>query len=235
MKFNKALTFSYDDSVRQDERLAELFHKYGLKATFNVNSQRLGAVGTYTEPGVDKVVDRSRILPEDVARIYKGHEVAGHTLTHPILLNCTDEEVIRQVEEDRKALSQMVGYEVVGFVYPGGAPNHDERVERLIREHTGVKYIRAIEDSNGFDISEDLYRFRPSVFHGYTDRMFELGKQLLEMKPDKPQLLYVWGHSYELDLFDMWDELEEFCKMMSGRDDIFYGTNREVLLGSWEK
>ena len=25
-------------------------------------------------------------------------------------------------------------------------------------------------------------------------------------------------------------EFEEFCKMMSGRDDIFYGTNRDVLL-----
>jgi arsenate reductase-like glutaredoxin family protein len=35
---NKALTFSYDDGVPQDKKLAELFHKYGLKATFNFNS-----------------------------------------------------------------------------------------------------------------------------------------------------------------------------------------------------
>ena len=26
-------------------------------------------------------------------------------------------------------------------------------------------------------------------------------------------------------------EFEEFCKMMSGHKDIFYGTNKEVLLG----
>ena len=38
----KALTFSYDDGVTQDVRLAELFHKYGMKATFNINSNRLG-------------------------------------------------------------------------------------------------------------------------------------------------------------------------------------------------
>ena len=34
----KAVTFSYDDGVTQDKRLIELFNKYGLKATFNINS-----------------------------------------------------------------------------------------------------------------------------------------------------------------------------------------------------
>ena len=27
-----------------------------------------------------------------------------------------------------------------------------------------------------------------------------------------------------------WDEMEEFCKLIAGKDDIFYGTNTEVLL-----
>ena len=31
----KAVTFSYDDGVRQDRRLAELFTRCGMKATFN--------------------------------------------------------------------------------------------------------------------------------------------------------------------------------------------------------
>ena len=34
----KAITFSYDDGVTQDERLISLFNKYGLKCTFNLNS-----------------------------------------------------------------------------------------------------------------------------------------------------------------------------------------------------
>lgn len=38
----KALTFSYDDGVTQDIRLIELFNKYGMKATFNLNSELLG-------------------------------------------------------------------------------------------------------------------------------------------------------------------------------------------------
>ena len=34
----KALTFSYDDGEKQDVRLCELFNKYGMKGTFNLNS-----------------------------------------------------------------------------------------------------------------------------------------------------------------------------------------------------
>ena len=36
----KALTFSYDDGVTQDIRLIEIFNKYNLKATFNLNPER---------------------------------------------------------------------------------------------------------------------------------------------------------------------------------------------------
>ena len=50
------------------------------------------------------------------------------------------------------------------------------------------------------------------------------------MKPDKPQLYYVWGHSYEFDYKDGWERFERFLQMMSGHDDIFYGTNKEVLI-----
>ena len=37
----KALTFSYDDGVFQDRRLLKIFNKYGLKGTFNLNSDML--------------------------------------------------------------------------------------------------------------------------------------------------------------------------------------------------
>ena len=42
----KAVTFSYDDGVKADIRLSEIFSKYGLKATFNINSSALTAEGS---------------------------------------------------------------------------------------------------------------------------------------------------------------------------------------------
>ncbi len=42
----KAVTFSYDDGVTQDQRLIALLNKYGLKCTFNLNSEFLGTAGS---------------------------------------------------------------------------------------------------------------------------------------------------------------------------------------------
>jgi hypothetical protein len=60
----------------------------------------------------------------------------------------------------------------------------------------------------------------------------ELGERFISMTPDKPQIFYVWGHSYDLDFSeDFWPRLEAFFKLISGKEDIFYGTNKEVFLG----
>ena len=41
----KAVTFSFDDGVTQDIALIKLLNKYGIKATFNLNSSLLGCDG----------------------------------------------------------------------------------------------------------------------------------------------------------------------------------------------
>jgi peptidoglycan/xylan/chitin deacetylase (PgdA/CDA1 family) len=38
----KAITFSFDDGVLQDIRAIAILDKYGLKATFNLNSGKFG-------------------------------------------------------------------------------------------------------------------------------------------------------------------------------------------------
>ncbi len=226
----KAVTFSYDDGVTQDKRLIEIFNKYGLKCTFNLNSEHLGKPGMLNIGG--KMVNHNKVQPSEVRALYSGHEVAVHTLTHPLLPDIEDDkEIIRQVEQDRLNLSELCGYEVVGMAYPCGGQNHDDRVARLIRENTGVKYCRTIISNFSFDVQDDLYKFKPSVYHNAEfDKMIELGKRFIETETDKPQIFYVWGHAYEFDYAENWDRFEEFCKMISGNDDIFYGTNKEVLL-----
>lgn len=224
----KAITFSYDDAVVQDRRLVELLDKYGLKATFNLNSEWFGKKHVFKAGGQD--FEHIKIEEHEVRELYKNHEVAAHTLSHPKLPTLPDEEVIRQVEQDRINLSNLVGYKVVGMAYPGGSANHDARVEKLIKEHTGIKYCRTVESTGAFEWKQDMYCFHPSAHHLETNgKTYELCKKFSEMKTDKPQLLYIWGHSYEMDFGNRWSELEEIFKLISGRDDIFYGTNREVF------
>ena len=33
----------------------------------------------------------------------------------------------------------------------------------------------------------------------------------------------------KIDVNNNWERIEEFCKMLGGRDDIFYGTNAQCL------
>ena len=228
-KYKKAVTFSYDDGVTQDIRMINLLNKYGLKATFNLNSELLGTPWMLSYQGVR--ASHYKVSPNDVKEIYAGHEIAVHTLTHPRLPELDDAEVIRQVETDRQNLSALAGYEVIGMAYPCGGVNNDDRVAKLIRENTGVKYARTITSVDSFDLQDNLYRFNPNVhdlFEG--DRLMELGRKFVESNPDKPQILYIWGHSYEMDAeYISWDKFEEVCKKLSGRSDVFYGTNREVF------
>ena len=226
----KAMTFSYDDGVTQDRRLVGIFNKYGLKATFNLNSGLLGLPGELVRDGVR--IDHNKVSPDEVRTLYQGHEVAAHTLTHPTLTRIADDaEIVRHVEEDRLALSDLVGYKVVGFAYPGGGVNHNQRVAELIRCHTGVRYCRTTDAERSFDLQDNLWQFRPTVYHHTDmDEMFRLGERFLHLKADRPQILYIWGHAYEFDIRNEWARFEEFCKMMAGAPDIFYGTNKEVLL-----
>ena len=226
----KAVTFSYDDGTTQDIKLIELLNKYNLKCTFNINSELLGTKGILTIE--NQKISHYKIHPNDVKSVYEGHEIAVHTLTHPNLRDTKDDaEVIRQVEQDRLNLSELAGYEVIGMAYPCGGTNNDDRTAELIKNNTGVKYSRTISSNNSFEIQENLYRFNPTIHHTRFDELMKLGQDFIELKATSPQIFYIWGHSFELDYYpDYWIRLEEFFKLISNRDDIFYGTNSQVLL-----
>ncbi|MBE6618311.1 MAG: polysaccharide deacetylase [Ruminococcaceae bacterium] len=212
----KAVTFSYDDAPFQDRRLVEIFNKYGLKCTFNVNTGLFGC-------------GHRTIMPEEMPALYRGHEIAVHTVTHPHLEQIDeDERIVSEIENDRKRLEEIMGYPIIGMAYPFGTYN--DKIVDLMATRTGVKYSRTTKATFNFDTQTDLLRFHPTCHHK-TDRLFDLARNFIEMKPDKPQVFYIWGHSYEFDREEgQWERFEEFCKLISGHDDIFYGTNSETLI-----
>lgn len=223
----KAITFSYDDAVSQDVRLIELLNKYNLKGTFNVNSGLLGRHDIWIREG--QRVTSFKIPSERVRDVYEGHEVAVHTLTHPNLTHLEEKDIIRQVENDRLNLSELVGYEVSGMAYPCNGVN--DQVIKTIREHTGIKYCRTTDCTNDFKAQENLYHFNPTAYHLHFDKLMDLGERFVSMKPTSPQIFYIWGHAYDLDYRpDYWMKLDEFFKLIANKDDIFYGTNSEILL-----
>lgn len=226
----KAITFSFDDGVTQDIRVIEILNKYGLKGTFNLNSGYFGLL-TPNYVCFGKTITHNKVKAYEVKDIYRGHEIAVHTLTHPLLPSLDDTTVTRQVEEDRKALESLCGYPVIGMAYPCGGVNNDDRVAEVIKKTTPIRYSRTITSTYSYGLQKDnLHRFNPTI-HFLDARVKEIVENFLNLQTDDSQLLYIWGHSYELDATDNgWENFETLCKMLAGRDDIFYGTNKEVLL-----
>ena len=225
----KAVTFSYDDGVLQDKRLIEILNKYGMKCTFNVNSGFLGKSGSLVREEVTVGHCKPRVC--EVRDIYQGHEVAVHTIHHPRLTKLSAAKVVHEVEDDRKALSDIVGYDVVGMAYPCSTEaSQDDRVVSLISRFTGVQYARNTLETHDFEPQADLLRFRPTVHHTDWDDLFRLGEEFVSLQTDAPKIFYVWGHAYEFDIFNDWDKFEDFCRLVSGKEDIYYGTNKDVLL-----
>ena len=101
----RALTFSYDDGVEQDVRLIEIFRKYGLKATFNLNSGLYAPEGTvYPEGQVHR-----RMTESQVSELYRGDdiEVAVHGYTHPWLDHMPMNMCTKDLMDDREKLESQ--------------------------------------------------------------------------------------------------------------------------------
>ena len=107
--------------------------------------------------------------------------------------------------------------------------NNDERVAEIIKKNTGIKYARTITSTYKFDEQEQLLRFNPTVY--YIEENFEaVIDSFLASYSEEPQLLYIWGHSYEMDAeYITWEKFERLCAKLSKKSGIFYGTNREVF------
>ena len=226
----KAITFSFDDGVMQDVRAIEILNKYGLKATFNLNSGMFGTNCPYEPNG--RVVDRRIIEPTMVKSLYEKHEVAVHTVGHFNLTTLPDSCVTWQVEKDRELLEELTGKEICCMAYPCGGVNNNEHVASIVKDTTKVRFARTIFSTFSFDMQEDLFRFNPTI-HFCNEKLFEIAEKFLELQTDEPKLFYIWGHTYELDATDgAWERFEDFCRLISGKEDVFYGTNGEVLLNS---
>lgn len=206
----KALTLSYDDGTVHDQRLVEILNRYDIKATFNLNSGALDQAG--------------HVRSEEVAGLYTGHEVAAHTVTHPCLPHLARERAVQELVEDRRSLEQLVGYPVRGFAYPGG--DFNESIAALLPE-LGFDYGRTVIHQSAFSVSDDFYHWPISC--GFGDAM-ERADAFLNLPPLwGRQVLHLMGHSIEFEQANGWRACEEFCRLLGGRDDIWYATNIQIV------
>jgi peptidoglycan/xylan/chitin deacetylase (PgdA/CDA1 family) len=218
----KFLTFSYDDGVEQDRKLLEILNKYHLKATFNLNSGIQSGSGGWQKG--DLFVRRMNV--RDLPALYEGHEIAVHGLTHPHLETLDEDTIRNELEQDKINLERIFGKTVRGMAYPYGT--FSDAVVRIAGE-IGLRYARGVLSSHSFDIQDDLMSYRPLCHHN-DPALMGLAEDFIKLKPETPKVFFLWGHSYEYEAEGNWHILEDFCRLVSGREDINYCTNAEALL-----
>lgn len=217
----KALTLSYDDGITQDKRLISIFNKYALKATFNLNSGIQNENNFWVNKG--KIIKRINI--DEIKDVYEGYEVAVHSLSHPHLEDLPKEMLITEIFDDRKNLEKVFCYPVRGMAYPYGTYN--EKVLDGIRA-CGIEYSRTVKQHEKFNLPENFLEWHPTCHHK-NPKLMEITKNFIETEFKSMALLYVWGHSYEFDVDENWELIEEFCETVSNNDSIWYATNIEII------
>lgn len=230
----KVLTFSYDDGKIEDRRLVKLFNKFNLKAAFNLNT---GII----DPAI-------RIPQEEWPELYKGHDIAVHTFTHPTMIRLNNYNALREILDDKDNLEKIFKRPIYGLAYPNGS--YDNRIVDIAKS-VGIKYARVtndkyaatkaaeayaanaegpmlLGDENGFSMPEDYMRWVPTCHHNHN--LVDFGKKFMALtKKQYLYMMYVWGHSFEFERNNNWEIIEEFCEMIANRDDIWYATNSDIV------
>ena len=207
---HKALTLSYDDGRDHDRRFVDKLNEYGFKGTFHLNSGFFGKDGY--------------VRADEIASLYQGHEVSAHTVDHPFLEQSPIDQVAGTILADRQALEALVGYPVRGMSYPFGTYN--DRVVATLPT-LGIEYARTTASHGTFGMPDHPLTWHPTCHH--KQMMEHVDDFLAPLRHAKLMLFYVWGHSYEFENDGNWDLIDRFAERTSGRDDVWYATNAEII------
>lgn len=224
----KAVTFSYDDGIPQDARLAAIFDKYGMKGTFNFNCEFLrGPI--YTKKQIKEIF------------LDKGHEIAIHGANHRPTGNLRPIEGIRDVLDCRLELEEKCDCMIRGMAYPDsgitlfGNFGNFEMVKQYLRE-LDIAYSRTLDgDNNSFMLPSDFYAWMPTAHHN-NPKILEWIDEFLNLDISTKayharrvcRLFYIWGHSYEFDNHNNWEHMEKICQKFASSNELWFATNMEI-------
>ena len=217
----KAFNITYDDGVLQDIRFVSLLNRYGLKGTFNLNSQLMEEEFAWDHPCGMEV---KRLGVCAVQGLYDGHEIASHTLTHPYMHDLPEFEITRQLGEDKRRLEAIFGREVRGFAVP--FDYYSDLIARSA-QNCGFEYSRMSVFSLSYAPCTDWYHWKPGVYHIMPELVpFVEGF----LKSDQElAVCQIVGHSYDLDAENLWETMEDICAAVAAQADVWPCTNLELV------
>jgi hypothetical protein len=220
-------TTSWDDGHPLDMKMAEALSKRGYRGTFYVPCHNRAGLPV--------------LSPGEIRVLAQEHEIASHTLDHCYLDQVTTATARSQIADGRRMLEDWLGQPVHGFAYPGG--RHNCHIRRLVRA-AAFSYARTVE-SFSLQLNQDpfrmpttiqLYPHRPSA---YVRNFVKWGRwrtrlsgllatvsrrdlpsrlsAVLDLVSRRGGLLHLWGHSLDVEAFNLWPILDDFLSQVTER------------------
>jgi peptidoglycan/xylan/chitin deacetylase (PgdA/CDA1 family) len=176
--------------------------------------------------------------PAEIGALAQRFEIGGHTRSHLCLTQMPTMLAASEIVSNKHWLEDVLCREVPGFAYVRGC--HNRTVRRLVRD-AGFRYARTVKNlasapgPNRFAIpttvqffphSASTY-FRNYVSGGPTPQRLRilnalLGERSLVERLSKAAEIclrsggcfHLWGHSWELDEYELWGELDRFLQRL---------------------
>lgn len=217
------IAFSWDDGAVEDLKLMDLSLNYKIPGLFFIPA-------TNTERNV---------LPEEnIKKIdNNGFEIGAHTYSHKYLSKLSLNEAQIEIVSGKDYLEQLLGKGVIHFCFPGGKYNSE--LIKITRRY----FSSARTADTGALIGKDSFLIRPAI-HFYDrgkmsllfnsvknmslicpailknlsgDSYFDLLKKIIEALNNYSgtHRMIVWGHSWEIEQFSLWDDLTDFFQWLT--------------------
>lgn len=204
---NGLVSVSVDDGDLLDLKLADIFEKNNIKATFFIPIKRAG----------HKVLSKAQI--RELSRLF---EIGGHTLNHVDLTKVSFDEAEHELIHGKKALEDIIGKRVNSFAFPYGHYNNE--LVKLVAE-AGYKSCRSGRIINFKPFNQEEFLQHPnlhiyphnlttSLLHCLKNRdLYSFSKRLSLTQLEHLELIrvisrlkpiHLWCHSQDIEKYDLW-------------------------------
>lgn len=230
------VTTSWDDGHPLDLKLADLLDKYGIKGTFYVPLENK-----------EHRVMRCSALREIASRF----EIGGHTVNHLYLDTLDEPKAHYEISACKSLLQEFTGNTISAFCFPGGKYSQRDidlarKAGFLFSRTTAFFHHRIDPDRPVVNTTVQAYRhstfdllkhcikrghlgpiLRNNFFIPYNHQFFPLANRLLQQISRQKGIFHLWGHSWEIEQYGLWDELEKTFRMLRSMDNTLYLDNTE--------
>lgn len=252
---NKKIYFttSWDDGSVHDLRLVELLNKYRIKGTFYVPQNFNRQDDKFSEYG-------RRLNEEEIKLISESQEIGAHSLNHVDFKNLPEEKLREEISGTKLFIEKITGKEVKMFCPPNGVVNKfiidtTEGVGYKGLRTTSKLEFRLPEDAFNMNVSVQCapFPFRKKDCRSfYWRKLFgpivnykilyfpslwlsifsweSFADSFFNYALNHGNYFHLYGHSWEIEKYCMWEKLEVFLKKASRVEGIKFLTNSEILV-----